>query len=92
MLLQNNQWLLELGDDLSGSPFELALAKAKAVVMVLDDGAVALTRIWCLVSALSPCLAIFNAVCAVTVRSAAGPCARAQVPHRDPQRRAHSNH
>jgi len=44
----NNQWSLELGDDLSGCPFELALAKAKAVVMVLDDGAVALTRIWCL--------------------------------------------
>merc|ERR1740117_1062818 len=44
----NNQWSLELGDDLSGSPFELALAKAKAIVMVLDDGAVALTRIWCL--------------------------------------------
>ena len=65
MLLQNNQWSLELGDDLSGSPFELALAKAKAIVMVLDGGAVALTRIWCLVSALSPCLAIFDAVCAV---------------------------
>ena len=63
MLLQNNQWSLELGDDLSGCPFELALAKAKAVVMVLDDGAVALTRIWCLVSALSPCVAIFDALC-----------------------------
>ena len=83
MLLQNNQWSLELGDDLSGSPFELALAKAKGVVMVLDDGAVALTRIWCLVSALSPCRVIFDVVC-WTVRSAAGPCARAKFPHRDP--------
>ena len=61
MLLQIDQWSLELGDDLSGSPLELALAKAKGVtivlvlVMALHDGDVALTRLWCLVSACKCC-------------------------------------
>jgi len=65
---QNNQWSLELGDDLSQSPFELAVAACKGVVMILDGGAVALTRIWCLVSHLLTVLALLRLSCCCRVQ------------------------
>ena len=64
---QNNQWDIQLGDDLSQSPFELAVAACKGVVMILDGGAVALTRIWCLVSHLFIVLALLRLSCCCRV-------------------------
>ncbi|CAJ1440574.1 unnamed protein product, partial [Effrenium voratum] len=46
----NAQWKVNLGQSLQESPFERALAahSCKAVVMVLDEKAMPLTRIWCI--------------------------------------------
>lgn len=46
----NAQWTVNLGSSLEMSPFERALASrtCKAVVMVMDEQAMPLTRIWCI--------------------------------------------
>lgn len=46
----NAQWTVNLGNSLEESPFEVALASStcKAVVMVMDESAMPLTRIWCI--------------------------------------------
>ncbi|CAE7287923.1 ANK1 [Symbiodinium sp. CCMP2592] len=46
----NAQWTVNLGNSLEESPFEVALASktCKAVVMVMDELAMPLTRIWCI--------------------------------------------
>jgi len=49
----NDQWDLKLGrvnlgDTLDDAPFFLALNAAKGIIMFLERGAMALTRIWCI--------------------------------------------